>query len=261
MDAWKGAALLLVGHGSSRRPEGRAATVRLAEEIRRRNLFAEVRECFWKEPPFPSLDLVTAPLVYVMPNFAAEGTFARRLIPKRLGLAGRLTDLSGRRVIYCDPVGSHPGVAALLQSRAEALCRSGGIAPETTALLVIAHGSRSGGAGQAPEAVAAALRAIGRFAEVATAYIEQEPRVAEWPKLVRAPSVVAAPLLISDGMHASEDLPPLFGLSTPFGGPVAFGGRTVWLMGGLGSDPEVAAMVLDLVRAADAMLAKTLIGQ
>ncbi len=191
--AWKDAALLLVGHGSSRRPDGRTATVRLANEIRRRRLFAEVRECFWKEPPFPSLDLVTASLVYVVPNFAAEGSFTRRLIPERLGLTGRLTELPGRRVVYCDPIGSHPGVAALLQGRAEELCRTGAVAPESTALLVIAHGSRSGGAGQSSEAVATTLRAGGRFAEVATAYIEQEPRVADWPRLVRAPSVIAAP--------------------------------------------------------------------
>ncbi len=257
MDRWSKAALLLVGHGSSLRPEGRAATVRLAEAIRRRGIFAEVQECFCKEPPYPSLDLASARLIYVVPNFAGVGNYTNRLIPQRLGLTGRVTIRAGRRVVYCDPVGSHPGVATLLQRRAEELCRTAGASTTATALLVIGHGARSGDAGRTPEAVAAALRASGRFAEVATAFIEQEPRVAQWPRLVRATQVIAAPLLISEGMHANEDLPPLFGLSTPIGGPIALSGRTVWLMGGLGRDPEVVEMILDLVRAADSTMLET----
>ncbi len=66
-------------------------------------------------------------------------------------------------------------------------------------------------------------------------------------------------MLISEGRHTSEDLPPLFGLSMPVGGPVDIHGQTVWLMGGLGSEPEVAAMVLDLIRAAAAMPAEAIV--
>ncbi|HLN23944.1 MAG TPA: CbiX/SirB N-terminal domain-containing protein [Patescibacteria group bacterium] len=253
MTEWNKAALLLVGHGSSRVTTSRDATSRLAETMRAQNLFAEVRECFWKEAPFLSLDLVAAPLVYVVPNFAGEGVFTRKLIPDRLGLNGRLTALSGRRVVYTDPVGSHPGMPALLQRRAESLCAANAIAPEDTALVVIGHGSsRPGGSSGTPEAVAATLRADSRFAEVVTAFIEQEPRVADWPALVRSRHVIAAPLLISEGMHASEDLPPLFGLATPQGGPVETAGRQVWLMGGIGRDPEVVDIILDQIRAAEA---------
>jgi len=257
MTEWNKAALLLVGHGSSRVTSSREATCRLAESLRRQALFAEVRECFWKEAPYLSLDLVAAPQVYVVPNFAGEGVFTRKLIPDKLELSGRLTTLPGRRIVYTEPVGSHPGMPALLRCRAESLCAANAIAAEDTALVIIGHGSRRpGGASGTPEAVAANLRAGSRFAEVVTTYIEQEPRVADWPALVRSRHVIAAPLLISEGMHASEDLPPLFGLSEPQGGPVEMAGRRVWLMGGIGRDPEVVDIILDQIRRAEADIAR-----
>lgn len=252
MPAWKDAALLLVAHGSSRLTTGREPTARLAEVIRERHLFAEVEACFWKEPPFPSLDLVRAPLVYVIPNFAGEGTYTRRLIPQKLGLAGPVTEVAGRRIVYGPPVGCHPGLPALLRRRAEDLCAANRLDPATVALLIIGHGSRQpGAAGGTPEAVARTIRAAGVFAEVATSYIEQEPHVADWPRLVGAPVVIAAPWLIAEGMHASQDLPPLFGLATPSGGPSLVADRRVWLLGGIGRAPEVVTMILDQVRAAE----------
>jgi sirohydrochlorin cobaltochelatase len=253
MDVWRDAALLLVGHGSSRQRASRAATTCVADDIRRRGLFAEVVECFWKEPPFLALDLVAAPRVYVVPNFAGEGLFTRHLIPERLGLAGRRTRLPGREVIYTEPVGCHPGVASLLRRRAEALCAAHAVDPAAVALLLIGHGSsRPGGSTTTPEAVATAIRAAGRFGEVAALFIEQAPRVAEWPRLVAAANIIAAPLLISEGMHVRGDLPPLFGLDRPEQGPGRVAGRRTWLTGGIARFPEVADMVLDQVRAAEA---------
>ena len=261
MAAWNEAALLLVGHGSSRLATGREATARLAASIRRQGLFAEVQDCYWKEQPFLSLDLVGADLVYVVPNFAGEGVFTRRLIPQRLGLTGLVTDLAGRRLVYTDPVGCHPRIPQLLTKRAVALCAAHGIEPAATALLIVGHGSRQPGrVSSTPEEVALAVRAGRIFAEVATAYIEQAPRVAAWPHLVAARRVIAAPLLISEGMHTTEDLPPLFGLDTPTGGPTEIDGRTTWLMGGIGCDPEVVEMILDQVRAAEAAAALTAAG-
>ncbi|HXP96780.1 MAG TPA: CbiX/SirB N-terminal domain-containing protein, partial [Telmatospirillum sp.] len=155
MNDWKDAALLLVGHGSSRLVTSRQATDRLAAEIRRRNLFAEVEACFWKEAPFLSLDLVAARTVYIVPNFAGEGAFTRRLIPQKLGLTGTKSIIGGRRLIYTEPVGCHPRLPNLLRLRAEELCRKNRIAPENTGLLIIGHGSRQpGGVSATPEAVA-----------------------------------------------------------------------------------------------------------
>lgn len=229
------------------------ATDRLAEEIRQRALFAEVRACFWKEEPFLSLDLVSARRVYVVPNFAGEGVFTRRLIPEKLSITGTLTTVAGRQLIYTEAVGSHPRMATLLRQRALRLCRAEEIDPAAAALLIIGHGSRQPGITSAtPEAVAAAIRQAGGFGEVVTAYIEQDPRVSDWPRMTAAKTLIAAPLLVSQGMHASEDLPPLFGLTAPWGGPARMADRTCWLMGGIGSDAEVVDLILDQIRRAEA---------
>ncbi|OIR09926.1 hypothetical protein GALL_78470 [mine drainage metagenome] len=247
-------ALLLVGHGSSKSPDGRTAACRLADALRRRRLFAEVEACFCRDTPRLSLDLVRSPTVFVVPFFSGEGLFTRRLIPEALGLPpcsaeGFQGTLNGRRIHYTPPVGAHPRLPDLLSGRALRLCRAQGLDPAATGLLLVAHGSsRPGGAAGTPERIAAALRAGGAFAEVTAAYIEQAPRVAAWPAQIAAADVIAAPLLISEGMHASRDLPPLFGLDRPEGGPASAHGRRVWLMGGIGSDPEIGGIVLDLVQ-------------
>lgn len=255
---WADAALLLVGHGSSRIATSRIATERLARGLTDLGLFAEVRACFWKEEPVVSLDLVSARRVFVVPNFAGDGIFTRELIPGKLGLRGISTTLGDRQVIYTAPVGCHSGLADLLKRRALACCRQNGISPGNTAILVIGHGSRRPGQiSSTPAQVAARLAADGDFAEVRAAYIEQDPAVGGWPDLVSAPFVLAQPLLVSEGMHASEDLPPLFGLQKPTGGPAFIAGRKVWLLDGIGRDPEVVSMILDQVRAAEQAAATT----
>ena len=51
-DSFSDAALVLVGHGSTLNAESAAPTYQHADELRRRILFAQVTECFWKlEPP------------------------------------------------------------------------------------------------------------------------------------------------------------------------------------------------------------------
>ncbi|HVI50907.1 MAG TPA: CbiX/SirB N-terminal domain-containing protein [Candidatus Sulfotelmatobacter sp.] len=250
MSDWKDAALLLVGHGSSKTPNARQAASRLAERLRALNLFAEVRACFWKEEPFVSLDLVRSRIVHVVPYFSGAGVFTKKLIPERLGLTGRVSEIAGRTVYYSEPVGTHPEIPCLLCRRAHELCRVNGIKATDATLLMIAHGSsKPGGSSGTPEAVAERLRRDAGFAEVAIAYIEQEPFVCDWPKLVSTRHVIGAPLLVSEGMHASQDLPPLFGLTAPEGGPSEIGRHLVWLMGGIGRDPEVAQIILDLITA------------
>lgn len=245
-------ALLLVGHGSSRIATSRIATSGLAAFLRNQGKFSEVQECYWREEPYVSLDLVTAPQVYVVPNFSGDGAFTRHLIPQKLGLTGRVTILNGRRVIYCDPLGTHPRIPQLLRHRVETLCAGENLAPSQVSLLIIGHGSsKPGGSTGTPEKVAAALRSLNLFAEVMTAYIEQSPFVAEWPQRVAGQYVVAVPLLVSEGAHASEDLPPLFGLDQSQGGPTESHGRTVWLTGGFGRNQDLAEIVLALIAEAE----------
>jgi sirohydrochlorin cobaltochelatase len=196
-----------------------------------------------------SLDLIATPDLYIVPLFAGHGKHTDQLIPQALGLTGKLTHCDGRTIRYCPPLGTHPAIPQLLGRRAAELCHRENVNPAKTTLLLIAHGSSTGGASQTPDMVAHALRAMNIFAEVVVAYIEQAPAVHDWPNLVHTAMVIAVPLLISDGMHANDDLPPLFGLDKSTGGPAKIHGHRVWLMGGIGHDGELEQMTLDLVRA------------
>lgn len=245
------AALLLIGHGSARNPESRLPTVRLAEELRRRQLFAEVEACFLKEPPLVAEALagLSAREVFVVPNLAGEGYLARVEIPAMLGIAGSPCERDGRLIHYARPVGSHPRIPQLIQRRCEGLMAAAGLMSGEACLLLVGHGTtRPGGASPTAVGIAAALRESGRFGEVVVAYLEQPPLVADWRTLTRAPAVIVAPLLIAEGLHGSEDLPPLFGLRPGESGPASLDGRRVWLCRGIGADPEVADLILERVR-------------
>lgn len=215
------ASLLLVAHGSTRHPAAADGLYRIAERLKPR--FAHVDVAFWRQEPVLTPDHLRDGKVYVVPYFAGLGKYTEQLIPERLGLPGR------PGVTYCPPVGCHPALPGLIHRRALAAAGD----PASTSLLLIGHGSREGGANRTPEAIAENLRALGGFAEVVTAYLEQAPFATDWRKLVHCPKVVAQPLLLSAGMHASEDLPPLFE------------GSNAVLLHGVGSEEEIAGLILD----------------
>ena len=111
----RGAALVLVGHGSVRNTHSSVPTRRLAEILRRRDLFAEVTACFWKEsPPLrEALTRINAAEVFVVPNFAGVGYFTHEVIPREMGLSGPVTRVADARgemrcIHYTPPVGAHP---------------------------------------------------------------------------------------------------------------------------------------------------------
>jgi len=221
------ASLLLVAHGSSRHPEAARDLYRIAERLRPR--FAHVEIAFWRQEPVVSREQLRGGKVFVVPYFAGLGKHTEQLIPQALGLE---SGASGD-IVYCPPVGCHPALPGLIHRRALAAAAD----PARTSLLLIGHGSREGGANRTPEAVAATVRDLGGFGEVVTCYLEQAPFAADWRGLVSLPHVVAQPLLLSAGMHASDDLPPLFA------------GSGAVLLQGIGTDEEIAAMILDQTEA------------
>jgi sirohydrochlorin cobaltochelatase len=244
-------ALVLVGHGSSRHPDGAGPILRLAEDIRGRDRFREVAAVFMKQAPLlaEAGSLVSARQVFVVPVFAGKGYYTDTLIPREMGLSGPVTERDGRLFRITMPAGTHPCLPGILARRAELLAQAAGMAASGATLLLIAHGSgRPGGAGETPRAIAAAIAETGRFAHVALTFLEQEPFATGWPALVPPGDVVALPLLVAQGMHASQDIPPLFGLEPGAGGPIQRGPHRVLLATGMGAEPELVEVILDLVR-------------
>src|SRR4051812_18238511 len=109
------AAVLLVGHGSTRGGAPAEPLLALADALRDRGV-GEVRTAFWKEEPFlhQALDAVRGAPVVVLPVFLAEGYFSRTVVPRELGLAYGRNRVDGRPVRLLPPLGTAPELADLV---------------------------------------------------------------------------------------------------------------------------------------------------
>src|SRR3954465_7379445 len=117
------AALVLVGHGSTLNAESSAPVYQHADELRKRKIFAQVQEAFWKIEPYLAgvLRGVFAPRVFIVPLFISEGYFTEEVIPRELGFASgkRVRQQGAQTVHYCGPIGTHDSMTEVLLSRAK----------------------------------------------------------------------------------------------------------------------------------------------
>ncbi len=259
-------ALILVGHGSTVNPDSSTPTFDHAAEIARRGLFGEVYCAFWKEEPSlrQVLHMVDADDVYVVPNFISEGYFTRTVIPRELGLEGPLTRRGGRTIKYCDPVGSHPRMTELLLQRAAEIAP--GVPPRETSLFIVGHGTDlNDNSAVAAKREVERISALGRYAEVLNAYMEEEPLISKWDESATQPNVVVVPFFIADGLHSYEDIPALLGITVESAGaastthaeifhrnPYRLRGRTLFYASSIGTEPLIADLIIEQVAAFDA---------
>lgn len=235
-----------------------------AETIRQRGIFGEVVCAFWKEEPSlrEVLRMVDSPEVYVVPNFISEGYFTQQVIPRELGLTGRTTEIFGKTVHYCDPVGLHRSMTRLLLARAAEVAP--GVPPEECSLVIVGHGT--GMNENSIKAIRDQVEIIrsmkAGFAEVIDTYMEQAPLLAEWDQLTTAPNVIVVPFFIADGLHSFQDIPVLLGIETePTAAasqteifrrnPYQIRGRRLFYSSAIGTEPMLADVILDQVEAFD----------
>jgi sirohydrochlorin cobaltochelatase len=258
------AALLLLGHGSTLNADSSAPTYQHAEEIRRRNVFAEVHVGFWKEEPNfrQALRQTRCRRVYVVPNFISSGYFTEQIIPRELGLAGPVTKLGRQTVYYCDPVGLHPSMTAALLHRAHEVTAQSAqeiSAPEKSACLFICgHGtSLNDNSTKIIHEQAELIRARNIYRDCQAVLMEQRPFVKDWRTLTDCPDVIVVPFFISDGLHSFEDIPVLLGLThnikeKGFTNPHVEGSRRLWYAQAIGTEPSMADVILAQVEQFDA---------
>ncbi|MEP6870523.1 MAG: CbiX/SirB N-terminal domain-containing protein [Anaerolineaceae bacterium] len=235
-------ALLLVGHGSHLNAESSAPVYAHARAIRQRGLFDEVLTAFWKEEPSLSraLDGCVSAEVTAVPVFMSAGYFTNEVIPREMGLSGRVTCLGGKRVRYTPPVGSHPDLAKVIIQRAvEAGAEPG------DALAVLGHGTERNRHSQANiYQQTENVRRLGRFAEVLTIFMDQDPGMNDLFALTSASNVVVVPVFIADGWHAAQTIPAeLRGLP---------GDRSLHYAMAVGTHPAIANVILELAQEAAA---------
>ena len=254
-------ALLIVGHGSTENPDSSAPYFEHAAEIRRRELFAEVHTCFWKEEPSmrEALYMIDSGEVYVVPDFISEGYFTQEVIPRELDLTGRSSNVRGKTLHYCQPVGVHPSMTGLLLQRAREIAPDAN--PAETTLIITGHGTGlNQNSTKAIRDQVGLITASGAgFAHVTDAYMEEQPFIAEWDKLSPTENVIVVPFFIADGLHSYQDIPVLLGIE-PEVGPAAsqrevfrhnphhLRGKTLYYSSAIGTGRHMADVILDQVR-------------
>lgn len=273
-DDFTDAALVLIGHGSTKNRESSAPVFQHAEELRRRQIFARVVEGFWKVEPRIAEVLrgVAARRIFIVPLFISEGYFTEDAIPLELGLRAkdqtafaRVQRRAEQTLYYCAPIGTHESMTGVLLARARDVVARHPFphAPKTSeiALFVAGHGTgQNENSRKAIERQVELVRHRDEYAEVHSVFIEEKPRIGDCYRMAQARNIVMVPFFISDGMHSIEDIPVLLGESErvvrdrlkngqpTWRNPTERNGKRVWYSASVGTDPQVAGVILERVR-------------
>jgi sirohydrochlorin cobaltochelatase len=270
-DNFSDAALVVLGHGTTLNDQSAAPVIQHAVELRRRGIFAEVREAFWKQEPQVKkvLSELVAPRVFIVPFFISEGYFSTEIIPKELGFPSvpSTTIHQPSTRFYCHPIGSHDSMTKVILARAAEVVKNFPFPraprPSDTTLLVAGHGTgRNANSRKAVERQVELIRAQNLFAEVGAVFMEEAPFIKGCPETVKTKNIVVVPFFISDGLHAVEDIPVLLGeperivkerlaagLPT-WRNPTERGGKLIWYSPSVGTEPLLAEVILERVREA-----------
>lgn len=269
-DQFHDATLIVLGHGTTLNENSAAPVFQQVGELRRRGLFAAVREAFWKQDPQIKSVLTESktPRAFIVPLMISEGYFAGEVIPRELGLdVDFRLQTSDFRLFYCKPVGTHPGMTKVLLARAaEVVARfpfPRAPKPKDITLFIAGHGTeRSAQSRVAIERQAELIRAQNLYAEVRAVYLDEDPRLKDCQQTAATRHVVVVPFFISDGLHTTEDIPVLLGEperlvrerliagQPPWRNPSEKHGKLTWYSTAIGSEPLLAEVILERVREA-----------
>jgi sirohydrochlorin cobaltochelatase len=111
-------AIALIGHGTRRNPQSRAATQAQVDHLRRQHIAAEVVAVYLDDvPSIPdAYQLTHAPVLITVPFFLAEGSHVMLDVPAALGIdpANLPAQVNGRTVYYLPPIGTDEAVCRLI---------------------------------------------------------------------------------------------------------------------------------------------------
>jgi sirohydrochlorin cobaltochelatase len=269
-DHYSDAALVVLGHGTTQNENSAVPVRQHAAELRRRNLFAAVREAFWKQDPQIQKVLadLSAPRVFIVPLFISEGYFSGEVIPRELGFSGHSPLVTRHSsLFYCSPVGTHDSMTGVLLARAREIVENFPFPrapkPKDITLFIAGHGTeKNDNSRQAIERQVGLLRALNLYAGVQAIFLEESPRIADCYPLAQTKNLVVVPFFISDGLHTQADIPVLLGEARPdverrlaagqppWRNPTEKNGRRVWYSAAIGSEPHLADVILERVREA-----------
>jgi sirohydrochlorin cobaltochelatase len=265
------AVLVVLGHGTVLNDNSAAPVLQHVAELRRRKIFREVREAFWKQEPQVKTVLagITAPRVFIVPFFISEGYFSTEIIPKELGFPAVPATINYQlsTLHYCRPVGSHDLMTTVILARAKEMAEQFPFprAPKfsDTTLLIAGHGTeRNANSRKAVERQGELIRALKIFADVGAVFMEEAPFIKGCHETVKTKNIIVVPFFISDGLHAVEDIPVLLGEperivkerhaagQPTWRNPTERGGKRIWYAPSVGTEPLLAEVILERVREA-----------
>jgi sirohydrochlorin cobaltochelatase len=278
---FKDATLILVGHGSTLNADSAAPTYQHGDELRRRAIFADVLEAFWKQESCIAgvLRAAFTPRVFVVPLFISEGYFTEEVIPRELGMpkndhgfAKVLKKLARngvgeQTVYYCGPVGTHASMTKVLLSRAQEVVAKHPFPrapqPKEIALFIAGHGTGANeNSRKAIEHQVELIRGMDAYAEVHAVFMEEEPRIGDCYSMAAAKNIVMVPFFISDGLHSYEDIPVMLGEAerivqkrfkegqATWRNPTEKRGKLVWYASSIGNEPHLPDVIMERVREA-----------
>jgi sirohydrochlorin cobaltochelatase len=270
------AVLVVLGHGTVENENSAAPVLQHAAELRRRKIFREVREAFWKqEPQFKKvLAEISAPRVYIAPLFISEGYFAADKIPKELGFDfpdNLKLKTQKSELFYCKPVGSHDSMTKVILARAAGVVKQFPFprAPKDseTTLFIAGHGTEKNENSRKPiDRQVELIRAMNIYADVQAIFLEESPRISDCYSLAKTRNMVVVPFFISDGLHTQEDIPVLLGEAKriveerleagqpPWLNPTERNGKLIWYSCAVGTAMEIADVILERVRETSEMI-------
>jgi sirohydrochlorin cobaltochelatase len=271
-NSYSDAVLVILGHGTVLNGQSAAPVFQHAAELRRRKIFAGVREAFWKQEPQIKnvLAEISAPRIFIAPLFVSEGYFSSQIIPKELGLdfpENLKLKAQDSELFYCRPVGSHESMTKVILSRADEVVKKFPF-PRTpknsdTTLFIAGHGTEKNDNSRKPiDRQAELIRAQKIYADVHAIFLEESPRIEECYRLAQTKNLVVVPFFISDGLHTQEDIPVLLGEperiikerlasgQPTWRNPTEKNGKFVWYSPAVGSASEMADVILERVREA-----------
>jgi sirohydrochlorin cobaltochelatase len=266
------AVLVVLGHGTTLNTESAAPVLQHAAELRRRRIFAEVREGFWKQEPNIKKVLaeIFTPRVFIVPFFISEGYFSTEIIPKELGFSLpeiRKLSIQNSELYYCSPVGSHDLMTKVILARAKEVTEKFPFPrlPKNsdTTLLIAGHGTgRNANSRKAVERQVELIRAQKIYANVEAVFMEEPPFIKGCHENVKTKNIVVVPFFISDGLHTVEDIPVLLGEpdrvvkerlaagQPTWRNPTERAGKLVWYSVSVGTEPQLADVILERVHEA-----------
>jgi sirohydrochlorin ferrochelatase len=166
---------------------------------------------------------MTAPIIY--PFFMTEGWFTDAALPRALARAG----VQARQL---SPFGADPALPGVMASAAVKAAILAGLEPESSALLIAAHGS---GASRKPResamAFAESLRRLTPFSRIVLGFLDEEPKLASAAGGL-GPALCLPYFALRAG-HVEHDI-PLALAQAGFTGP---------LLAAVGEHPGVPALI------------------